>query len=122
MSKRVIIVVTHGPDTPEMCASPFFFAQSAAAMGCQVQMHFAAKGTALLKKGIAETTYPKAGGRSVQHLVAEAAELGVEMMVCTASLELNDMTENDLTEQVDHLVGGAYLISQGLEADLVLTF
>ncbi len=122
MSQRVIIVVTHGPDTPALCASPFFFAQSAAAMGCSVQMHFTAQGTALLKKGTAEATFPKKGGRSVRQMLTDAAELGVQIMVCTASLELNDMTENDLIDEVENLVGGAYLVNQGLEADLVLTF
>jgi predicted peroxiredoxin len=122
MSQRVIIVVTHGPDTPAMCASPFFFAESAAAMGCSVQMHFTSQATALLEKGVADVTFPKKGGRSVREMLIEAAGLGVQMMVCTASLELNDMTENDLVDEVENLVGGAYLIDQGLAADLVLTF
>ncbi len=120
--KKVIVVVTHGPDTPEMWATPFFFAQTAAAMDCAVQMHFTAKGTALLKRGIAETTCTKPGGRSLYQLFAAAMELGVQMMVCSASLELNDMTETDLRDEVDQLVGAVYLIQQGLEADLVLTF
>ena len=32
------------------------------------------------------------------------------------------MSEEDLIDEAEHLVGTAYLITEGLKADLVLTF
>lgn len=119
---QVLIVMTHGPDTPDMCGAPFLYAQDAAAQGCQVEMFFTTRGTRLLQRGAAETIFPKAGGKSIQQFVTETAAQGVRLVVCAPSLELNGMTENDLIDEADNLVGTAYLITQGLEADLVLNF
>ena len=118
----VLIVVTHGPDTPEMVGAPFFFAQAAAVEEHDVQMLFTMKGTRLMKKGVGATVFPKAGAKSIQQFIAETAARGVQLNVCAASLELNDMIEDDLIDEVDNLVGSAYLINQGLESDLVLNF
>ncbi len=118
----VLIVVTHGPDTPEMCGAPFFFAQSAAVEEHDVQMLFTMQGTRLMKKGVGETVFPKVGAKSIEQFIAETVAKGVQLNVCAASLELNDMTENDLIDEVDHLVGSTYLINQGLESNLVLNF
>ncbi len=119
---QVLIVVTHGPDTPEMCGAPFFFAQTAAAQDCDVRMFFTMKGTQLMKRGVGATVFPKAGAKSIKQFIGETVAKGVQLYVCAASLELNDMTEDDLVEEVENLVGSAYLINQGLESDLVLNF
>ncbi len=119
---QILIVVTHGPDTPEMCGAPFFFAQAAAIEEHEIEMFFTMKGTLLLKQGVAETVFPKAGAKSIKQFITESVAKGVRLMVCAASLELNDMTENDLIDPVDNLVGSVYLINRGLEADLTLTF
>ena len=63
---KVLIIMTSGPDTPRRCATPFFFASLAAAMEYEVTMFFTIDGTLLLKKGMAETIYPKAGGKPVR--------------------------------------------------------
>jgi uncharacterized protein len=118
----VLIVVTHGPDTPEMCGAPFLYAQDAAAQGCATEMFFTTNGTRLMKKRIGTSVFPKAGGKSIQQFIAETVEKGVRLLVCQPSLQLNSMTEEDLIDEVDTLVGTAYLITQGLKSDLVLSF
>ncbi len=119
---KVLIVVTHGPDTPSMCGAPFLYAQDAATLGHQIEMFFTTNGTRLLKRGIAECTFPKAGGKSIRQFAVESVAKGVKLLVCQPSLELNSMTEEDLIDEAEMLVGTAYLITQGLQADLVLTF
>ena len=74
------------------------------------------------EKNVAETVFPKAGGKSIKQFISETMAKGVRLVVCAPSLALNDMTEDDLIDEADNLVGTAYLIKQGLEADLVLTF
>jgi predicted peroxiredoxin len=119
---KVIIVHTQGPDDPVQCGAPFLYAQDAAAQVYATEIFFTTRGTALLKKGVAETVFPKMGGRSIKQFIEETIAKGVRLVVCAPSLALNDMTEDDLIDQADNLVGTAYLIKQGLEADLVLTF
>jgi hypothetical protein len=39
-----------------------------------------------------------------------------------AALALNDMTPEDLIEEVENLVGTTFLVTKGLESDMVLNF
>lgn len=119
---RVLVVATCGPDTPERCAAPFFFAHKAAAMGARVSICFILQSPLLLKAGVAEDIYAKAEGRPVSDFIQRALQAGVEFHVCDAALKMVDMSPDDLIEEVDSLVGPNYLIKAGLEADLVLNF
>jgi len=44
------------------------------------------------------------------------------MRVCSAALQLHDMTEDDLIEECDGVVGAAYMTDVGLDSELVLTY
>ena len=77
---NVLIIMTSGPDTPRRCATPFFFATLAAAMDYNVTMFFTIDGTLLLKKQMAETIYPKAGGKPVSDFLQDALEAGVKLL------------------------------------------
>ena len=96
MEDKILIVMTSGPDTPRRCATPFFFATLAAAMDYEVAMFFTIDGTLLLKKGMAETIYPKAGGKPVSDFLHDAQE----------ATELHDLKPEDLIDGVK-MVGGA---------------
>ena len=117
----VLIIMTSGPDTPRRCATPFFFASLAAAMEYEVNMFFTIDGTLLLKKGLAETVYPKAGGKPVSAFIQDALDAGVNFMACTASTELHDLTPEDLIDGVK-MVGGATMWQLAEDSKTVLTF
>lgn len=119
---KILIVMTSGPETPGRCVTPFYFARGAANMKADVSMFFTMQGTLLLKKGVAETVCAKKDGRPVSTFMKAAIAGGVKFYVCSASLELNDMSPDDLIEEVDNLVGRNFLITAGLAADLVLNF
>jgi predicted peroxiredoxin len=104
--EKILIIMTSGPDTPRRCATPFFFASLAAAMDYEVTMFFTIDGTLLLKKGMAETVYPKAGGKPVSDFLQDAMDAGVEFLACSASTELHDLKAEDLIDGVK-MVGGA---------------
>ncbi|NDJ86735.1 MAG: sulfur reduction protein DsrE [Chloroflexi bacterium] len=118
---RVLIIMTSGINTPRRCATPFFFASLAVAMDLEVDMFFTIDGTSLLKKGVAETVYPKEGGAPVSDFLNDAIESGVTFYCCTASLELNDMTPDDLIDGVE-LVGGATMWELAEDASKILSF
>jgi predicted peroxiredoxin len=119
---RILIVATSGPENPKQCPAPFLFAQEAAGMGADVSICFVAQGPMLLKQGVADSVYPKEGERPLSELIHETLKAGVRFQVCGAALELNAMTPEDLIEEVEELVGPSFLITRGLEADLVLNF
>mgnify|MGYP000229958182 FL=1 len=118
---KILIIMTSGPDTPRRCATPFFFATLATAMDYEVTMFFTIDGTLLLKKGLADTVYPKEGGKSAGQFMREAIEAGVKMTACSASLELHDLKSEDLIPEVQ-IVGGATMWQMAEESKTVLTF
>ena len=120
--KKVLIVATHGPEAPERCSTPFFFAEKAARLGAEVSICFILHGALLVKQGVAEQICPTEGGRTVRSFLERAVASGVSLNVCDAAMKMNDMTADDLIDEVDNLVGPNYLITAGLDADLVLTF
>lgn len=120
--KRVLIVATTGPEAPERCAAPFFFAREAALKGAKVSLCFIVTSPLLLKKGVAETLRAKEDGSPLSNFIRRALRAGVEFHVCDAALQMCDMTPDDLIQEVESLVGPSFLITQGLEADLALNF
>lgn len=118
---KVMIIMTSGPDTPRRCATPFFFASLAAAMEYEVTMFFTIDGTLLLKKGMAETIYPKAGGKPVSEFIQDALDGGVTFLACSASTELHDLQPSDLIDGVK-MVGGASMWQLAEDCKTVLTF
>ena len=57
--ESVLYVMTHGTESPERCATPFFLAASAAAMDVETGIYFTMNGPQLLKKGTPESMGPK---------------------------------------------------------------
>jgi predicted peroxiredoxin len=120
--KKVLINATYGPANPERCPGAFLFAQEAARAGAEVSLCFVLQAPLLLKKGVAGDLYAKEGGRSIRQFIDETISSGVNFYVCDAALQLCDMTPEDLIDEVENLVGPAFVVTQGLDADLVLNF
>jgi len=120
--KQVLIVASMGTEAPECCTAPFFFAQTAARKGAKVSICFILQGAELLKTGVAETLFVKKNGRPLNDFIRLALKSGVEFFVCDAALQACEMTPDDLIDEVENLVGPAFLINKGIEADLVLNF
>lgn len=120
--KKILMMLTSGPGTPERCAAPFFFAIGAAKMGHEVSLFFTLQATRLLKCGVAEEIYAKHGGRPLSVFIRSAIDVGVKFFICNASLGLNDMSQEDLIADLDNLVSNTFLTKRGLESDMVLSF
>ena len=120
---KYVYIHTSGVETPKRAASPFFLATTAALMEHEAVMVFTITGTSLLKKGVAERLYMKGEGQgsSLLFFIEQAREAGVKFYVCAPSLDLNDLTEQDLIE-IDGIIGGTALNELCGEADVVLTF
>jgi len=120
--KKVLIVATFGAQNPERCPAPFMFAGEVVKAGASAGICFVLQAPQILKKGIAESLVAKEGGRTIREFIDEALGLGIRFYVCDAALKLCDMTPEDLINEIEDLVGPAFLIKEGLASDLVLSF
>jgi predicted peroxiredoxin len=91
-------------------------------MDNEAEMIFQIDGVLLMKNGVAENLVAKEGGKRIIDFIREAKEAGVEMRVCSAALQLHDMSEDDLIDDCDGVVGAAYMTDKGMDASLVLCY
>lgn len=125
MSKKLVIVMSNtDPRNGEELGAPIFQASLAAAMGYQVEVMCTGTAGRLMKKGVADKLFIKAGsGKSVYDFIKEAHTAGVKFLCCSPSLDLFDMQRTDLIPECDRVVGGAFLIEEIMEGHAkVLTY
>lgn len=116
-NKLLIVMVNTDPKNPAELGAPFFQATVAAAMEFEVEVILTAGAGALAVKGVAEKLFVKEGStKSVYDFMKDAHEAGAKFKVCTPTL---DLWGNDLIPEVDETVGGAYVISQAMDDDVV---
>jgi predicted peroxiredoxin len=118
----ILYVMTHGTESPERCATPFFLAAAAAAMDVNTSIYFTMNGPKLLKKGVAEQIGPKGDkGQRLSYFIDQALECGVKLYICQPSLDLNDLKFEELIDGIT-MIGGAAFNDMAMEADAVITF
>lgn len=116
-NKLLIVMVNTDPKNGAELGAPFFQATVAAAMDYEVEVILTAAAGALAVKGVAETLHVKEGSpKSVYDIIKDAHEAGVKFKVCTPTL---DLWGEDLIPEIEETVGGAYVISQAMDDDVV---
>lgn len=119
---KVLYVQTHGVADPGRSATPFFLAASAAAMECEVMIYFTMYGPTLLRKDMIDKIGPKGErGQPLRYFIEQATDLGVRLLVCQPSLDLNDLRIDELIDGVE-MIGGAAFNDLALSADTVISF
>lgn len=119
---KVLYVQTHGVSDPGRSATPFFLAASAAAMDAEVMIYFTMYGPTLLQKDVVDKIGPKGDvGQPLRFFIEQATGLGVRLLVCQPSLDLNDLSIDDLIEGTT-MIGGAAFNDLAIQADAVISF
>ena len=119
--KKILLVMTTGPEDPDKTYAPFYTAALMAAMEIETKMYFLMHAPELLVKGRAETLPLKKGG-NLKMFIDMALENGVKFLACSESCrDLCDIPEGELIDGVQ-LVGSATLADLALEADSVISF
>jgi uncharacterized protein len=119
---KVLYVQTHGVDDPGRCATPFFLAASAAAMEFEVMIYFTMYGPTLLRKDVIDKIGPKGErGQPLRYFIEQATGLGVRLLVCQPSLDLNDLSLDELIDGVQ-MIGGAAFNDLAVSANAVISF
>lgn len=119
---KELYVQTHGVDDPGRSATPFFLAASAAAMDVEVMIYFTMYGPQLLQRAVVDKIGPKGDrGQPLSHFIGQATSLGVRLLVCQPSLDLNDLSVEELVDGVE-MIGGAAFNELAMTADAVVSF
>ncbi len=121
---KILYVQTHGRESPERSATPFYLAAAAAAMDNEVAIYFTMNGPQLLAKGAPEEIIvPKAGGggKELRFFIDLALDVEVRLLVCQPSLALHGFTMEDMIGGVE-MIGGAAFNDMAVEADAVISF
>jgi hypothetical protein len=118
--KKILYVQTSGVDTPKRLYSPFVLGMTAKAMDIDATIYFLGLGLTVVKKGEAEKV--KEGNfPTVKEIMDQAAESGVEFLVCEQSTQLLGLDRGDFIEGVK-IVGAATLNDLVLDADGTMWF
>ncbi len=120
--KSILVIQTHGIETPRRTYSPLFYAMAAAAMEMEALVWFTMDGTNQLKKGEAEKVQlDTTSDVTLKTMLEQAQDAEVKLRVCQQSLALWDMTPDDLIDGVE-ILGATSIISLALEFDHVMYF
>jgi predicted peroxiredoxin len=119
--KKILMIMTSGPEDPDKTYAPFYTAALMAAMEIDTTMYFLMHAPELLRRGAAEKVPLKKGG-NLKMFIDMARENGVKFLACAESCrDLCEIAEEDLMEGVQ-LVGSATLADLALDADSVISF
>ncbi|MBK6622599.1 MAG: DsrE family protein [Saprospirales bacterium] len=120
--KKILVIQTHGVDTPTRTYSPIYYAVAAAAMEMEVMIWFTMNGTNQLKKGEAEkVSLVPESGVTLRSMLDMALDNEVQLRVCQQSLTLWNMVPDDLIDGVQ-ILGATSIIDLALSYDHVMYF
>ena len=118
-TEKLVIMVTHGPDDPELATIPFVMAAAALASDVEVVVGFQAEGVRLVHRGEAETVqapeFPP-----LAKLMADVRELGGTMLVCGPCVK-SRVIADDLVEGAQ-VVAAARFIAEVTSATSSLVY
>lgn len=117
--KLLVVMANANMNMPFEFQPPLLQATVAAAMGYEVEVLFTGHAGKLAIKGEAEKlVFKEEDNRTVLDHIREAKEAGVVFKVCTPTLKF---WGDDLIEEIEETVGGAYIINEAMD-DNVVTF
>ena len=120
--KKILVIQTHGIETPRRTYSPLFYAMASAAMEIDTMVWFTMDGTNQLKIGEAEKVkLDLTSNVTLKTMLDQALESEVKLRVCHQSMALFGMSEEDLIDGVE-ILGATSIIDLSLEADHVMYF
>jgi predicted peroxiredoxin len=118
--EKLVIMVTHGPDEPELATIPFAMAGAAVASDVDVVMGFQGEGCLLVKKGVAETVVAPEFA-PLGPLLATIQELGGKLLVCSPCVKSRGLSEDDLVEGAE-IVAAARFVAEVTSATNSLVY
>lgn len=119
-AKKLFIMVTNGPENPELATIPFVMAVSAQASDIEVVMGFQGNGSMLAVKCMSDHVYAQ-GFPRLSELIDSYREAGGKMYVCGPCIGSRQIQQDELVEDAT-IVGAAAFVSESLLADQALIY
>lgn len=120
MAEKLVIMVTHGPDEPELATIPFVMAGAAVASDVEVVMGFQGDGCLLCIKGEAEKIAAPEFA-PLKGLLDSVLEFGGKLLVCTPCVKNRGIAPEDLVEGAE-LVAAARFVAEVTSATNSLVY
>jgi predicted peroxiredoxin len=106
--EKLVIMVTHGPDDPELATIPFVMGCAALASDVDVVLGFQGDGCALVREGGADEVAAEEFPR-LADLLGDYRELGGKILVCAPCMKSRQITEDDLVEGSEVVAAGRFV-------------
>jgi predicted peroxiredoxin len=108
VAEKLFIMVTHGPEDPELATIGFVMAGAAVASDVEVVMGFQGNGVELVKKGVAETiSVPEFV--PLADLLKDVRELGGKMLVGGPCVKNRGFGAEDLVDGAEICAAGRFV-------------
>lgn len=114
--KLALLAWSISADAPDLCAAPFVYATAAAALDCEVEIHFAGPAVMLLVEGVAANAVTS-GGKPVYAFMREAANLGVKFLACSMAAGRHVETGKAMIPEVSGEAGAAAFVARTLSPE-----
>ena len=119
-AKKLFIMVTNGPENPELATIPFVMATAAQASDVEVVMGFQGNGSMLAVKCMSDHVFAN-GFPKLSELIDAYIEAGGKMYVCGPCVGSRQVNEDEFVEGAT-IVGAATFVSESLSADQALIY
>jgi predicted peroxiredoxin len=106
--EKLVVMVTHGAEDPEIATIPFAMAGAAVASDVDVVMGFQGDGCDLVKKGVAETVRADEFA-PLGDLLDTIKEMGGQLLVCSPCVKKRGLTEEDLVDGAEIVAAGRFV-------------
>lgn len=107
-SEKLVIMVTHGPEDPEIATIPFVMAGAALASDVEVVMGFQGNGVLLVRQGVAETVEAPYF-TPLRELLKTIQEFGGKLLVCAPCLKSRGLVQEDLVHGAEIVAAGRFV-------------
>ena len=114
--KLALLAWSISGDAPDLCAAPFVYAAAAAALYCEVEIHFAGPAVKLLIEGVAVNAVTS-GGKPVYCFMREAANLGVRFLACSMAAGRHVAAGKAMIPEVSGEAGASAFVARTLAPD-----
>jgi predicted peroxiredoxin len=118
--KKLVLMVTHGPENSELATIPFVMGVTAQASDVDVLMGFQGNGVMLTLKGMADHV-AASGFPPLKDLLKTYIEAGGKLYVCGPCVGSRTIAKEDLVQGAT-IVGAATFVSECVAATNVLVY
>jgi predicted peroxiredoxin len=119
-NKKLVLMLTHGPENAELATIPFVMAVTAQASDIDVLMGFQGNGVMLTLKGMAERV-AASGFPPLKDLMKTYIEGGGKLYVCGPCVGSRMITQQELVQGAT-IVGAATFVSECVSSTNVLVY